>query len=59
MSELNLDELREENKRLRSLLVHCWIHSGYPDCGYLHMSTEEKALYDEVVRDGRPGVLTD
>lgn len=45
-----VDDLRGQVKKLRSLVGHCWIHSGYPDCGYLQMTTEEKALYDQVKR---------
>lgn len=40
------------NAALRDLVEHCWLHSGYQDCGYLHMTTEQKALYDSIVRAG-------
>jgi len=45
-----LDTLRKENEGLRNLIGHCWVHSGYPNCGYMEMTTEEKALYDAVIR---------
>lgn len=44
-------EVEAEKAALRNLVQHCWVHSGYQDCGYKHMTTEEKALYDEVKRD--------
>ena len=45
-----VDVLRWRAASLESLVQHCWVHSGYEDCGYLHMDTKEKALYDEVKR---------
>ena len=45
-----LQNMRDENERLRDLVGHCWIHSGYRDCGYVQMTTEQKALYDAVKR---------
>lgn len=49
------EELEAENAALRNLIEHCWVHSGYRDCGYIQMTTEEKALYDRVIgRDKRP-----
>lgn len=46
--EARLD-LEVRHDAVRSLVAHCWIHSGYQDCGYAAMTTEEKALYDEIV----------
>lgn len=34
---------------LRDLVEHCWIHSGYPDCGYGKMASEQKGAYDECI----------
>ncbi len=34
---------------LRELIIHCWVHSGYPNCGYDQMTTEQKALYDGLI----------
>lgn len=45
-----LQNLRDANERLRDLVGHCWVHSGYQDCGYIQMTTEQKALYDAVKR---------
>lgn len=36
------------NMALHDLVLHCWVHSNYPNCGYRHMTTEQKALYDEI-----------
>lgn len=33
---------------LRELIRHIQIHSSYPDCGYLQMTTEQKAIYDKI-----------
>lgn len=38
----------QEIERLRALVVHCWVHSNYHNCGYSHMTTDEKALFDAV-----------
>lgn len=41
-------------KALKQLVRHCCIHSGYTSCGYLQMTTEQKALYDWINGRGRP-----
>lgn len=38
---------------LENLIVHCQVHSGYKDCGYNQMTTEEKELYDEILNKER------
>ena len=38
-----------EVERLENLIHHCWLHSGYKNCGRRQMSTDEKALYDSVI----------
>lgn len=40
--------LKAEIERLRSLVEHCWIHSGYQNCGYAKMTAEEKELFDDI-----------
>lgn len=40
--------LVEEITRLKHLIVHMQIHSGYPQNGRQQMTTEQKALYDEI-----------
>ena len=42
-------EAANEIEKLRKLVSHCWVHSGYPQCGYLQMTTEQKQLYCAVV----------
>lgn len=43
--------LTAEAERLKGLIRHAWIHSGYPNCGYLEMTTEQKATYDAVIKE--------
>ena len=33
---------------LRDLVQHAWLHTNYRNCGYSHMTTEQKALFDAV-----------
>lgn len=35
---------------LEKLVLHCSIHSGYPNCGYSQMSTDLKLAFDDVMR---------
>lgn len=41
---------RDDVIELESLVNHCWIHSGYADCGYKYMTTEQKQLFRDCVR---------
>ncbi len=41
-------ELRQRAEKAEALVTHCWVHSGYSTCGYLQMTTEEKALFDAI-----------
>ena len=34
---------------LKELLMHCWIYDGYEKCGYNHMTTEQKVVFDKVI----------
>jgi hypothetical protein len=43
-----LVDLREL-KGFKDLIKHCWVHSGYHDCGYLHMTTPQKNLYNKII----------
>lgn len=36
-------------KELKRLIRHCWVHSGYPDCGYSQMDTRMKKVYCKVI----------
>jgi len=40
-----------EIRELKRLIVHCWIHSGYQNCGYDQMTTEERALFDSITKN--------
>lgn len=42
--------LVRENYALRELVAHCWVHSGYQNCGYGQMDSEMRSLYDEVIK---------
>ena len=37
------------NYRLQDLVRHCWVHSGYKDCGYNQMDTPQRSLYCDVI----------
>lgn len=45
-----------EIEMLRELIVHCWIHVGYRDCGFEKMTTEQKVLYRAIT--SVPGVFS-
>ena len=47
--EAEVSRLTAENERLRGLLHHCWVHSGYKDSGYDQMTSEQKLHFDLVV----------
>lgn len=36
-------------RQLESLVFHCQIHSGYPNCGYNQMESDQKEIYDGIV----------
>jgi hypothetical protein len=40
--------LDSENARLRELVQHCAVHSGYGNCGYDQMDAEQKSLYNAI-----------
>lgn len=41
-------ELTNRIAALEELIVHCWIHEGYPGCGFKQMTTEQQVLYTEI-----------
>jgi hypothetical protein len=47
-----LRTLLTERDVLRELVVHMWIHDGYPRNGYSDMTTEQKVLYEKTIEDG-------
>lgn len=44
----NSERVNRREKDLRGLIRHAWVHSGYRDCGYKQMTTEQKKLYCEI-----------
>jgi len=38
-------------QQLEEVIRHCQIHCGFRNCGYVHMTTEQKAIYDEVAKE--------
>lgn len=45
-----LEQLTDRLNQLERLIVHCWVHSGYRDCGRSQMTTEQRMLYDAAVK---------
>ena len=43
------DSVVLEAADLKELVVHCWLHNGYEDCGFRKMTTEQRTLYDRVI----------
>lgn len=44
----------EREKELEDLVSHMWVHNGYKQCGRDQMTTEQKALYDEITTRETP-----
>jgi hypothetical protein len=40
----------EELQRLRALIKHAWIHDSYRNCGFDQMTSEQKDLYNKIVK---------
>lgn len=40
--------LADECEKRDRLIVHMYVHSGYTNNGYAQMTTEQRALYDEI-----------
>jgi len=43
-----------EIARLRDLVRHCWVHSGYRNCGYSQMDSQMRQLYDALISGADP-----
>ena len=43
-----LSAMADEIERLRDLIAHMHVHSGYRDNGYMQMTTPQKELYDAI-----------
>ncbi len=46
--EEELKEVKEELRQAKLVIKHCWIHSGYTDCGSSKMTSEEREYYRKV-----------
>lgn len=44
-----LEVAADEIDELRDMVVHCWVHSGYRDCGFDQMTTEQKQFYRAII----------
>lgn len=44
-----LESLQKRVVLLERLISHCWVHSGYQNCGRSQMGSELGAVYDEIV----------
>ena len=38
-------------KELKELILHCWLYSGYENCGYRKMTTRQKEIYDLILKE--------
>lgn len=45
------DNDKDEILALKNLIMHCSIHSGYPQCGYRKMDSDERELFDAVISE--------
>ena len=41
----------KQGEALRELVKHCWVHSGYENCGYRQMDSEQRKLYDRIISE--------
>lgn len=41
----------DELKGLKDLIHHMWIHSGYENCGFRKMTTEQRSLYESLLAE--------
>ena len=46
------DPINQEIEKLKCLVIHIYIYSGYENCGYSQMTSEQKCLYDQIVKQG-------
>jgi hypothetical protein len=49
--DYRLASLRSEVVRLKDLIGHIWVHSGYEDCGSSKMTTKQRELYQSIVAE--------
>ena len=36
---------------VKELVGHCWVHSGYRNCGLKQMTSAQKYLFNEIIRE--------
>jgi uncharacterized protein YdcH (DUF465 family) len=41
--------LRQQLAEAEKLVRHCWVHTGYPDCGSQQMTTEQRDRYLRII----------
>lgn len=46
--EPSQDDKQPTEQELIELIQHCWIHSGYENCGYRQMTTRQKQIFDDL-----------
>ncbi len=51
------ESLEDKIFNLEELVRHAWVHSAYPDCGLMQMTTPQKILYHQVIRSDLPDWL--
>ncbi len=44
-----------EMEKIKDLIHHMWIHEGYPMNGYKKMTTEQKMIYRDVIKEKANG----
>lgn len=42
-------KLKRKIAALKYLVKHCWLHSGYENCGFRLMSSDQKRIYKKIV----------
>lgn len=50
-AHLIIEKKNEHINDLKMLVKHCWIHSGYRNCGYNQMTYEQQKLYDKITME--------
>lgn len=53
MMEQPMEVKTDDVPKLHKLIRHCWVHSGYQDCGWSQMDSEMRLLYRAIVDSDR------
>ena len=48
LAAFDYDETIEIVNELNEMVLHCWVHSGYENCGFKQMTSKQKNLYDSL-----------